>query len=358
MLSWNIFGGSSNVSSDSDPGKALPSGGMRTALLITCSYPGQEGALPGTIHDGARMKQYLKKRGFRVTWMRDDKKGTRKGTCEIPECNRSRSRSNPHLCKSLHPWVENQDYKRSRLYPSKCHIEEQIMNLAANAARGDVIWVYFSGHGGQGSTSVSSEEDGTDEEICPTDYAEEGCIVDDWLNTNFAAKLPQGAQAVMMFDCCHSGTAVDLPYQYRKADGEWRRTRSANPDSGFVLYLSGCSDSQLSTEGKYDAGMFAGILPEAIMPEMLSTYKRGGALTTQFLSTAKKYGDNAPLKKYLDHIQSSDNLKENEQEPCLSSSHRISVKQSFSNFLAGGVHIRTEAESSSEIWSDSESSSY
>jgi len=208
------------------------------------------------------------------------------------------------------------------------------------------------------SYSISSEEDGKNEEICPTDYAQEGCISDDWLNVNFAAKLPQGAQAVMMFDCCHSGTAVDLPYQYRKADGEWRRTRPANPDSGFVLYLSGCSDSQLSTEGKYDAGMFAGILPEAIMPEMLSTYKRGGALTTQFLSTAEKYGDNAPLKKYLDHIQSSDNLKENEQEPCLSSSHRISVKQSFSNFLAGGVHIRTEAESSSEIWSDSESSSY
>jgi len=191
-----------------------------------------------------------------------------------------------------------------------------------------VIWVYYSGHGTQQGWGISSEEDGKNECICPTDCDEAGYIGDNWLNSCFAAKLPKGSQAVMMFDCCHSGTMIDLPYQYRKSDGGWERTRPANPNAAFVLYLSGCCDNQYSIESPYYAGIFSGF------------YKTGGALTTQFLSTAEKYGDNAPLKKYLDRIQSSSNLIDNGQEPCLSSSHRISVKQSFDNFLSGGVKIR------------------
>lgn len=43
----------------------------RYALLITCTYEGGEKPLPGTREDGVRMVNYLKKKGFTVTWMRD-----------------------------------------------------------------------------------------------------------------------------------------------------------------------------------------------------------------------------------------------------------------------------------------------
>merc|ERR1711964_374595 len=201
-------------------------------------------------------------------------------------------------------------------------------NLRRNAASRDVIWVYYSGHGCQNEDDyAASEEDKRDEAICPTDCDDVGLIWDNWLSSDFAKRLPQGTQTIMMFDCCCSGTMVDLPYQYKKG---WEKTRPANPDDPFVLYLSGCSDRQLSQEAYALTGW--GLTTEE---------QCGGVITSKFLRTTKKYGDDAPLKKYLDHIQSS--LKLNwwyGQSPCVSSSHRISVNQSFSNFLDGGVKIK------------------
>jgi len=306
-------------SSSSDPGTPLPRYGRKTALLITISYRGK-GELSGTIPDGVRMREYLEEKGFHITWMRDDLK----------------------------------EGARSKLYPTKRNIEEQLKNLRRTAASGDVIWVYYSGHGTQNKEGyASSEEDKLNEGICPTDYHRSGMIWDNWLSSEFAKKLPQGTQTIMMFDCCHSGTCLDLPYQY---DGEWKKTRPANPDDPFVLYLSGCRDGQLSREDNCTS-VFNVMLDFDHFFNGVN--QGGGVLTTKFLNSAKKYGDDAPLKKYLDNIQSS--IKLNwlyNQSPCLSSSHRISVNQSFSNFLDGGVKIKgrrasgTQARSIRKVYHD------
>merc|ERR1711964_239055 len=194
-------------------------------------------------------------------------------------------------------------------------------NLRRNAASGDVIWVYYSGHGCQNEDDyAASEEDKRDEAICPTDCDDVGLIWDNWLSSDFAKRLPQGTQTIMMFDCCHSGTALDLPYQYEKG---WEKTRPANPDDPFVLYLSGCSDRQLSKEA--NALYFDGFLNGW---PLKTEEQRGGVLTSKFLRTAKKHCDNAPLKKYLDSIQLGFKLNWLYwQSPCVSSSHRISVKE-------------------------------
>jgi Caspase domain len=66
------------------------------------------------------------------------------------------------------------------------------------------------------------EEDGSDEILIPGDYKESGQIVDDEIFQQFVTQVPPGVHVVAMIDCCHSGTAMDLPYVCNVGDGEIR----------------------------------------------------------------------------------------------------------------------------------------
>jgi len=336
-----------------------PHRSKKNALLLTCSYPRlRTHRLPGTIDDGLRMKEYLENRGFHVTWLRDDVcpdcRGTGRGCrhCNVGHqgsgrsvtpCERSRTGKHAweKLCETCEGTAKVMNNATGKAYcsPTKANIEVSLINLAQRARRGDVTWVCYSGHGGQKEGHAPSEEDGIDECIVPSDieksmkkfgdYAS-GYITDNWLNTNFVAKLPQGSQTTVMFDCCLSGKLLDLPYRYQ-TNGEWKETRSVNtgPDAGFVLYLSACKADEYGHETYYEPGIF-------------DKKRKGGTLITEFLYAAERYGknNNASLKMYIDLIQSSPKLKDINQTPCLSSSHSINVNQSFGKFLTGGVKIR------------------
>jgi hypothetical protein len=77
------------------------------------------------------------------------------------------------------------------------------------------------------------EEDGMDEILIPGDYKESGQIVDDEIYSDFVTKVPAGVHVVAMIDCCHSGTAMDLPYVCSVGDTEIRR------DDGFKMPITG-----------------------------------------------------------------------------------------------------------------------
>lgn len=72
------------------------------------------------------------------------------------------------------------------------------------AGEGDLLYVFFSGHGGQDVTGSggSEEADGTDETICL--YDED--ISDDWLAGTLSGNA---ARVVLLADACHSGGMVN-----------------------------------------------------------------------------------------------------------------------------------------------------
>lgn len=55
---------------------------------------------------------------------------------------------------------------------------------------------------------------GWDETILPVDYKSAGHILDDDLYIYLVQPLVKGAQLTAIFDSCHSGTALDLPFVY------------------------------------------------------------------------------------------------------------------------------------------------
>lgn len=79
-------------------------------------------------------------------------------------------------------------------------------------------WAHFAdrdvGHGGQTKDLDGDEEDGYDEVIYPVDFRQVGHITDDEMHRILVKPLQPGTRLTAIFDSCHSGTALDLPYIY------------------------------------------------------------------------------------------------------------------------------------------------
>ena len=70
------------------------------------------------------------------------------------------------------------------------------------------------GHGGQTQDLDGDEDDGTDEVIYPVDFRATSHIVDDELHGVLVKPLRPGVRLTAIFDSCHSGSCLDLPYMY------------------------------------------------------------------------------------------------------------------------------------------------
>lgn len=89
----------------------------------------------------------------------------------------------------------------------------------------------FAGHGGRLQDDDGDEEDGYDETLIPVDYASAGQIRDDVVYAELVGRMPQGSTLTALFDCCHSGTVLDLPYTF-KADGQ-QEDMQENPNANL-----------------------------------------------------------------------------------------------------------------------------
>ncbi|KIJ66864.1 hypothetical protein HYDPIDRAFT_85427 [Hydnomerulius pinastri MD-312] len=87
-------------------------------------------------------------------------------------------------------------------------------SLVMNCQYGDSFFFHYSGHGGQTKDLDGDEEDGFDEVIYPVDYERNGHIVDDVMHEKLVKPLQEGHRLTAIFDSCHSGSALDLPYIY------------------------------------------------------------------------------------------------------------------------------------------------
>lgn len=100
-------------------------------------------------------------------------------------------------------------------HPTKANIMNGLRWLAAGNQSGDSLFFHFSGHGGQKQSVVDKDEDdGMDETIMPVDFHRAGEIIDDELNAILVRPLQPGVRLTAVFDCCHSGSALDLPFTY------------------------------------------------------------------------------------------------------------------------------------------------
>ncbi|PPR02667.1 hypothetical protein CVT24_002150 [Panaeolus cyanescens] len=155
--------------------------GKKKALCIGINYFGQNGELRGCINDVKNIVNFLcTKNGYKredIVTLTDDA-------------------TNP------------------RMMPTRENILQAMQWLVRGAQPNDSLFFHYSGHGGQTKDTDGDEGDGYDEVIYPMDFEAAGHIVDDNMHDIMVKPLPAGCRLTAIFDSCHSGSALDLPYIY------------------------------------------------------------------------------------------------------------------------------------------------
>ncbi|KAJ3094293.1 Ca(2+)-dependent cysteine protease [Phlyctochytrium planicorne] len=178
--------------------------GKRRAVFIGINYVGQQGELRGCHQDVRNVRAFVDQRmnnPEQITLM--DEPGT----------------------------------PADRL-PTKQNIINALNWLVRDAAPGDHFFLHYSGHGGSVADKDNDEDDGKDETIYPLDHASTGQITDDDLHKLVADPLPEGAQLIAIFDSCHSGSVLDLPYSY-VLDGNGNVVEVDNRVAAAKAFLKG-----------------------------------------------------------------------------------------------------------------------
>lgn len=199
----------------------------KKALIIGINYYGQRCQLSGCINDAANVRDYLiEDHGFV-----DD---------------------NYHMVVMTdHP--DNQD---TLLYPTRYNMLQAIRWLVHGNGPGDSVWLSYSGHGGQTTDADGNRPTGEiDDTICPVDFASAGQIDSATLHRALMRPLHPAARLTILFDCCHSGSACELPYIYRPdAEGNVVQKAADTLKRGEQLFEEA---AQMSRE-PWGADTFAG----------------------------------------------------------------------------------------------------
>ncbi|GAA6042642.1 hypothetical protein JCM8097_008263 [Rhodosporidiobolus ruineniae] len=156
--------------------------GKRKALCIGINYTGTSNALAGCHNDARNVSKFL--------------------------CERYNYKE-----EDIVMLMDTSDANGMSL-PTKANILRAMQWLVKDAQPNDALFFHYSGHGGQTEDLDGDEDDGYDETIYPLDFKQAGQIVDDEMHAIMVAPLPQGCRLTAIFDCCHSGSALDLPYIY------------------------------------------------------------------------------------------------------------------------------------------------
>lgn len=152
------------------------------------------------------------------------------------------------------------------LQPTRQNILDAFAWLRSDLAAGDKVALTYSGHGSHVYDRDGDEADRRDEVLCAVD----GIVLDDEIHRHLAAEIPAGAQLTCFFDCCHSGTLLDLQYNFKCLAPQARRHANATYGMSVennkrlgnrVSMFSGCYDAQVSmdiycNENKKPCGAF------------------------------------------------------------------------------------------------------
>lgn len=167
------------------------------------------------------------------------------------------------------------------------HLLKQLAVAASTLSKGDILFLTYSGHGGQMPDVNGDEDDGYDETWCLYDRQ----FIDDEFSKMWAQFEP-GVRIVMLSDSCHSGTVakfvpMDTAEVKPKAEQAYAASKLMPPSVGIptyeanqrlydsiqwstgagekepiaasVILISGCKDDQTSADGQKN-GLFTAAL--------------------------------------------------------------------------------------------------
>ncbi|KAI0195455.1 hypothetical protein F4808DRAFT_440607 [Astrocystis sublimbata] len=294
--------------------------GKRKALLIGVNYFGQDAELAGCINDAQNLSAFLiESFGYK----REDM------------------------------IILTDDARDPMLIPTKANIIRAMQWLVRGAQPNDSLFLHFSGHGGQTEDLDGDEDDGFDETIYPVDFKENGHIVDDELHDVVVKPLVPGVRLTAIFDCCHSGSALDLPYIYSTKGVLKEPNLAAEAGQGLLKAISayasgdtggmasalmGFAKTAVSGNSGYkktietktspaDVIMWSGSKDDQTSADATIASQATGAMSWAFVKALKQ----DPKQSYVELLNSIRDVLETKysQKPQLSCSHPLDTDLLF-----------------------------
>ncbi|CDH54137.1 metacaspase [Lichtheimia corymbifera JMRC:FSU:9682] len=298
--------------------------GRKRALLIGINYIGTENELNGCINDVHNIKDFLiTLYGFKEEDM----------------------------------VILTDDQTDPKMTPTRSNIIAAMKWLVDDAQQNDSFFFHFSGHGGSVVDVSGDETDGFDETIYPIDHDQyegtSGQILDDDMHELMVAPLPAGVRLTAIFDSCHSGTALDLPYVYSTkgvikddnlfkaatkglvsaglayAQGDREGAMESIRDLGHQLITTRFKEAsnRQSYSSPADVVMFSGCKDDQTSADAQEAGRATGAMSYAFTKTLRE-NPNQTYQELLNSIR--DILSAGySQRPQLSSSHPLDVESLF-----------------------------
>ncbi|KAI0121652.1 caspase domain-containing protein [Xylariales sp. AK1849] len=309
--------------------------GRRKALLVGINYFGQRGQLRGCINDVKNMSAYLSQH---FGYKREDMV------------------------------ILTDDQQNPISQPTKQNILRAMHWLVKDTRPNDSLFFHYSGHGGQTKDLDGDEPDGYDEVIYPVDFRSVGHITDDEMHRIMVKPLHSGVRLTAIFDSCHSGTALDLPYIYSTQGMLKEPNLAKEAGQGLLGVISSYSQGDIggvaknvmgffkkATSGEdahnralatktsaADVVMFSGSRDDQTSADATIASQATGAMSWAFITALKKN----PQQSYVQLLNSiRDELSTRyTQKPQLSCSHPLSQSHRLTCSGQPAPAIRVEHE--------------
>jgi hypothetical protein len=154
------------------------------------------------------------------------------------------------------------DTENPTLMPTYENIIRELNDIASSDS--DEIWIQYSGHG----TQFQNKTDKLlmDDVIVPIDFYKN--YIFDYDIYKILLKIR--GRAILIFDCCHSGSIANLPCTFTVNNENIITTNNNNTMTNPNIYLiSGCKDNQTSTDAfnkelSQEVGVFSNAFNECL----------------------------------------------------------------------------------------------
>lgn len=267
------------------------------ALLVGINYAGTESELNGCINDVVNMYTYLTKI----------------------------EKFDPALIRIL---VDDPNSELLHL-PTRKNIVSGMRWLVNDNPMGDSedpfsLFMHYSGHGSWVWDRQSDEADRKDETICPLDYQENGLIKDDQLRIELLTPIKDASNIHLtcVYDCCHSGTILDMRYNVRV------KLNAARPDYSKIKI----AEDKKYAKSKCRMTVFSGCMDKQYSADAFIARSSQGAMTWGFLFVLKKLRKEKrkiTYKKIITQLQALLKNKGYDQIPQLTFNKYINLKERF-----------------------------
>lgn len=201
--------------------------------------------------------------------------------------------------------------------PTTSNIMNYLQQCISESNTYSEFWLHYSGHGSQFTDNNGDELDGKDEVIIPSDYQTSGAIGDDTLRY----LLNQiKCKTFIVMDCCHSGSNIDLPHQYRFIDISNLQYTNQNQyecENKQIYKISGSRDDQVSLS-MWD----------------VETQGYRGACTHSIIDTLKKSNYDISLNQLIIDMNIWMNENMSNQCPTLASTDQDCLNINFSQIVS------------------------